>query len=493
MLINEHSPNLIRILSGDAKLTQLSALGQKLTQGQVIQGKVLDILSGGKALLEFNGQRLTAETAGALTKGQTIFAQVEQLLPNLILKIIRQPGLNTPQASTPDVTTKLSAASSAAGGENRQKLLNTLLSELNLKPGQSIQGKISQVLDNKTVQVQFQGKQLPVQITGDSSMFRPGGEITVNVQRGANGLTLVAQTPGPGFRQVDAAMIKPLLAARQDLAKMAANLEKTVLDNPLLKGLKIDPDLVARLRDTVRVLLPKDEALPDSSRLKEQVDRSGINYETKIKKFVAEKLTPENKMALARDLKGQLLELQSKLENHARLEAQRIASTTGQGRVVQELLHHVKQAANSIELQQLSNQFAKQENHPILIQIPDPFSPGTKTARLYIRRDEQGKGKKQGEKKDFNLVFLLNLTHLGNLRVDAKLHDNDVTAKITTQNKAVADFIGANTSKLESRLKEAGFNAAVTSGFKEKMEMEVEEDLERILINEPSRLVDIRT
>ncbi|MFQ5673318.1 MAG: flagellar hook-length control protein FliK [Nitrospinales bacterium] len=422
MFVSNHPQNLIRIPPGDRNFsTLLNVFSQKLAAGQVLQGKILDLLSGGRALVDLEGQKLTLRTAGGLTRGQNIFVKVEQVSPTINLRIIDPPA------------------------------------------GRNVRAPVTQ----------------------------PGVTVQLTPAREGASRNLIAQNPDAV--RVGAAMIKPYLVARQDLGAMAANLEKIVFNRPLPQGLKIDPGLLDRLRETLSVLLPREGKTPDDSQLREQVDRSGIRYEARVKKALATRLTPETRSALARDLKGQLLALQETLEKQLPREGEKTSLAAGRGQAIRELVHHIKRATDNIEFQQLSNQFARQDNNPILIQIPDPFSPATRTVKLYVREDQAGEGAKKGEKTNFHLTFLLNLSSLGNLRIDATTSHENVAAKITTEQKSVADHIANQLPRLESRLKEMGFDAAVTASVRETVEMDAGEDLNRMLIEEPSRLVDIKT
>lgn len=499
MLIHNRSPNSIRILSADKG--PLNEFIQNTAVGKILKGKVLDVLAGGKALVDFGGKKLTVETSGALTKGQTILARVQQLSPTLVLKLINPSiGESAPaRAGTPDIISSLSTTRpSNAGLQNaafaeKASLSAANLLALKLEPGQTLKGTLVRILDDKMALVQFQNRQLQTLMAGGNVNLRPGQEIAATVQRLGSGFALIAQPMNAGLRAVDAAMIKPYLTSKQDLGKMIVSLRKAILENPALKDLKIDPALIERIRDTLKILLPTEETLRDGARLKEQIDRSGINYEAKVRRLLAQKQTLDNRAVLAKDLKGQLLELLGRLEKLDLKKIQRDSFAPDRSQEIKELIQHVKQAVDSLEHQQLSNQFARQKQDPILIQIPDPFSPETKTAKLYIRGDAEGEGGARKDKKDVNLVFLLDLTALGNLRVDAKLREKDLSAKISVEDNAVADFIANRVQKLESRLREIGFNASVTCCFKEKVETEVEENLKRELMRDPSRLVDIET
>lgn len=500
MLIDNNFRNVLNVFPDDKALAQLIKIAQSLDLGQVLKGKVVDVLPKDKAVVTIQGQNVTVETDIPLVKGQTVFAKIEQQGTHAVLKLAtadenaltqnriadkNQPW--QPAKSTPDVVTRLSQS------------VQGKTSLPNLQTGQDIQVKIIRVLDDKTLQVEFQGKQFPVQVQDESDLptMLPGEKIQLRVGGEKNGLTLVAQNPLAETaipKLVDAATIKPYLVSKQDMGQMVGNLEKNVINHPLLNELKVSPELMGRLRDTVRILSPKEGSTPDAAKLKEQVDRSGTSYEAKVKNILSEPLTSEGRAVLSRDLKGQLLELQDKLESIARRELpQNNPMIADAGKEMKDILQNVKQAADSIELRQLSNQFAKQENNPVLIQIPDPLNTQNGTAKLYFRNDAKGGEAGRDGKKDFSLVFLLDMTTLGSLRIDARLNGNDLSAQIAVENRDVANFIDSQAGELQARLQEIGFNATVSCQAREKVEMQVEEDLHQMLIEDKSRLIDIKT
>src|SRR2546425_906469 len=68
------------------------------------------------------------------------------------------------------------------------------------------------------------------------------------------------------------------------------------------------PALSQELRDTLAALYPQSALPPDAAQLKDQIDRSGLNYESKVQRMLMGDLSSAV-AALAKDLKGQLLEL----------------------------------------------------------------------------------------------------------------------------------------------------------------------------------------
>lgn len=307
---------------------------------------------------------------------------------------------------------------------------------------------------------------------------------------------------------LSAAQLKPYLVARQPFGEMVAALQRHLVHNPQLRDL--DAALLRRLEDTLAALLPHETEPPDADGLKAQVDRSGINYEAKVREVLTRQSTPGEQAALANDLKGQLLELLHKLDqrptaapnsqsadNVALRGQEQQVITAGSGEAAQSgdtvsLREQVQQALRNIEFQQLSNLFAHQEHHSLLLQFTHPAFPAAHTARLYFRVDGGESGAHQEAPPHYTLVFLLDFSALGSVRVDATVRGPHVSATIKTADAAVADFITAETPTLTARLHDLGFQAEVRSLAQAQVPLEVDDSLTRLLLATPSGLVDVK-
>jgi hypothetical protein len=276
---------------------------------------------------------------------------------------------------------------------------------------------------------------------------------------------------------LDPVQLKSYLVARQPFGEMVVALQHLVHD-PMLRGL--DAGLLQRLADTLSALLPQATTLPDASGLQAQVDRSGINYEAKVAEVLTQQATLAEQEALAHDLKGQLLELAARLDQASR-----------QGHDVGESLQQVHQALRNIELQQLSNLFAQQEQQSLLLQFLHPAFPTAHTARLYFRVAPRDKGRRQVDQQNYTLVFLLDFTALGHVRIDATVHETHIAATIRTTDEAVTHFIAMHTPALSARLHDLGFQSQIDCCTEQHVPLEVEDSFTRLLMADPSPLLDV--
>ncbi len=492
MFINELPQNLVKILAKDETFAKLLDTVKGLKVGQSIEGKVAEVLTGGKALLDLNGQKVSVETSGNLVKGQSIQAKVETISPSVILKISpEKPNTesltkNTTQKTSPEASVKISLSQSSSSSE-----LSATGNQVRLRPGQTAEGTATKILDSGKVRVRIGNAEVEAQLPAQSKPVRIGDNVLVKATSSKGGISFQLLNPENQTTKIDGTTLKSYLPAKQDMGKMLTNLESVLNKNPDLGKYKIDSDVVQRLKDTLKVLIPRTETTPDGTRLKEQVDRSGVNYEAKVKQAVDEGLIVDRKPILSKDLKGQLLELQGKLEKFMAKEGDQLPPATQ--RTVSETVQQVKLASDNIELQQLSNQLSKQEQNPLILQIPDPLLPETRTAKLFIRDSEGEEGGKSGDKKDFHMVFLLNLSAIGDIRIDAKLNGTNLAADFSSENSNVVDLIKSGSADLQKKLEELGFSASVNSSVKEKKDMEMEDSTDQALKEVSTRLVDIKT
>jgi len=168
-------------------------------------------------------------------------------------------------------------------------------------------------------------------------------------------------------------------------------------------------------------------------------------------------------------------------------------TSPNQRRQFMEAIKIFRSAVGNIELQQLTNQVSRQEGQPIVLQIPDPFMIG-KTVNLYVRHvDNEGKGKSNKDNDSVLLVFLLELSALGNLRVDAKMNKESISVRIDVENQHVAEFIDCNLKDFCSCLGNLGLEVKASCSVVRNIDGELDKQLNQLLICDSDRLVDLTT
>lgn len=492
-LVRNPAPSLVGILLLETQGGQKNSVLYNLTLGQILNAKVLEVFPPNRALANFGGPDVMIQYEGELAKGQSFLARVEKLLPAPQLKRVgnvfpqqaAQGNEPLPQISPP-VISRLSANQQS---NNPQSQIGEGSQKLNLPPGKEIQARVVKVIDSQSALIQFKGETLLAETPGNRSL-KPGETVSVRVEGPSDKIQLVLTPENSLSKAVNPAMLKPYVFFKQTFAESAANLRKIMVDNPVLNQLKIPADLVDRIRENLKILFGKSESPPKAEHIAEWVHRSGVNYEAGLKAFLQNGSSPDGRNILRNDLKGQLLELTQKLEQSTRQNSKE--SSGAPGRQLTEMIHQVKLATNNIELQQLSNQFAKQEHQPVLIHFANPYSANGESVKLYVRNESEGKKSKR-EHSVTHLTLLLDLTSLGNLRTDAKIKGTEVSVEIQVESTMIEAFISRYIPEIKNRFREIGFTSTVSCCAREKVSQEIRGDLDRLLNDEPSRLVDIKT
>ena len=148
--------------------------------------------------------------------------------------------------------------------------------------------------------------------------------------------------------------------------------------------------------------------------------------------------------ALAKDLKGQVLELSHRLEQLTHVE------TDPSSREAATVLAQVKRAADALEFQQLSNQFALQEHRPLVLPLVHPFASPTQTTQLIIHRDGHQEGRPAADQEHYTVALSLDLSALGPLHIEAAVHGSAVSATFRVADPAVAEFLRAAMPDLQA-------------------------------------------
>ncbi len=498
MQIEQIPPTFLKILSGEGLISLPQKLIQQLQLGQLLKGQVIQVLSEGtKALLNIEGQKITVQGDFSLKNGQTFSARVEQVSPGPVLRIISNSGRTAVEKILPnDITaTQLKQETTIRISSGKSSSISYLtkheLNFLKFSEGQNYTAIVKNVLGPDSAIVQLKSRNFFVHTPG-ADPFKQGDQISVAAQKTDNGLFHFRQSDGPVFKQVDAGMIKPYLPSRQPFGEMITKLSTLAGEISSKTGfLKLNSGELAQLNQTLQFLSPDSGKVSDAQLMKNQVDVSGINYEAKVKQLLEAGVSQGKTMELGRDLKGQLLDIIQKLEDQA-VQAKGFSST--QLQTLKEHTQVFRQAVDNIELNQLTNQLARQENQSILLQIPNPYGQDNQSIKLYVRPSgDEDSGKKRGSKETYNLAFLLDLSKLGNVRVDSQISKNRLSVKIQVENQSVASFIDSKLEELNPRLSDLGYEAKLTCCVEDKIDMDLENELPAILLQDEARLVDITT
>ncbi len=552
MLSDNLSPNTLRpifshALSLKLEIIKLEAFIQNYSTGQTLAGKVVQVLPEQKAVVELQGEKLLLQFPRPVNPGQNIAIKIEQIHPSPILKLTEfssltssqkiAPGnlakvgtpLNTPESdktsiqyrsadslsgtpvpgaengqAAPDtkVTNPLTKAELKATAPLDKRVTSAPLSKTDLKPlgiegGQKVKAEVIRVVDRETVQVRFNDNAVTIRYAA-SQKLQLGEPIYLHAKPIPSGKFVleVEQIPIPSVTvrpPLELSVLKNYLPARQPLIQVLAGLKEVFLEGPLtqLKELNIDPAQLKQLQTNLQKIISREFKAPDAAQLKEMIDRSGFHYEAKVKDFVLEPGLSNKNVLLENDLKGQLMRLARQLEQIPAGATESTASEKFTGK----LMAQVSQAVSNIELQQLTHHFAKEEQHPLLLQLPENLLGEEDRFKIYIFPDQREDAGQESDfhNRIFNLIFLLKLSALGDLRIETKIFKDEISIHITGSNSDAVQFIQAHVPELEDLFQEVGFSISVTSQHQTEVSMEVPDSLGQLLIDTPLQMVDLKT
>ena len=363
--------------------------------------------------------------------------------------------------------------------------------------GQRLQGEVLRIVPHGGVLVNFDGQPILLAL---AQQVVPGQILTATVVQVSPALLLqlmdelplslptettltLAPVPPEGQQEVlTAAQLKAYLMAKQPFGETVTTLGHVLSSHLWLH--EMAPGLSQEIRDTLTALSPQSALPPDAAQLKDQMDRSGLNYESKVQRLLMGDLTSAVTV-LAKDLKGQLLEL-----SH-RLDMLTYAETNPRSREAATVLVQVKRAADALEFQQLSNQFALHEQRPLVLPLVHPFVSPTQTTQLVIHRESHQEGRPAAEQEHYTVALSLDLSTLGALHIEAAVHCSAVSATFRVATPAVAEFLHLALPDLHVRLQTLGFTPRVACTVQEPATQDREGCVPHSL-TQAVKLVDIK-
>ncbi len=487
-LINQ----VVKILAGKSSNAATLKFISQIQTGKVFDAVFTGKTPEGKGILSLEGNKVVVElpkavsierkqeqlTRTPLNKGQIIKVRVENSGAKPSLKII-SPVLDEGRSVNHETQTNLTPR-----GKSFSRLTRFEdFSQTPNSPKNVTSARIISIVDSKTIVVDTGSRSFVVPAANTESL-KLGAQVNISFDKTVKGLnpTLVLESANSN-KKIDFNSLRPYLPARMPLVKMANLLMDEVLGSPVIQDLKINLDMVGKLKNTLQLLVPNEGKLPNEEQVRQQVESSGINYEAKVRRAIESGL-PVHK-ELASDLKGLLLKLYQATDK-----AESAVKASGP---LTEFRQTIKFALDNIELNQLTSQVSKQESQPLVIQIPNPLSPGNKTLQLYVRRDssdEEGEGK--DKKSSHNVSFFLDLSLLGKIKINAQISQERLSVKIDAESEVIANYISNKANDFEEVMKGHNIETSVECSVTEKVKQE-KDGLIELLVSQNTSLVNIKT
>ncbi len=321
---------------------------------------------------------------------------------------------------------------------------------LNLKIGQILSGEVVNTIDSNNAIVRFNEFEVLANTTKELTNGEP---LTVKVE---------SLNPQVIMRLIEAdslpedkliSILKRLPIQKADFGKSIENLIKTISNNISDSNFKSEPLL--KFKEALfnfPIKLSEDTKPEDIRKI---IKDSGIFYENKILKLLETGLSKESIKELNNDIKNNLM-----------LFIKDYMSTSDNLKINKELEKGLKNLINNIESQQSVNILAQSdskinpEQKNFIFQIPYIIQNEFKTIKFYLKNNKQGKGEEKS-KEEYSLVFILDMSNTGMLRINVNIKNKNVYCNINTEKEKVASFLRQSMPDLVKRLSLIGLKATV--------------------------------
>ncbi len=426
--------------------SQREAFITNLTSGQLLEGKVVRVLSDNTFLVKFRGLEVVAESMIPLKPGQQIQARIAQTHPQVVMDLVKEviPGQKISDVSR--------VPAELLGNKQVALLLSPSQREAfitNLTSGQLLEGKVVKTLGDTTFLVKIKG----LEVVAESTIsMKPGQQVQVKVVQIHPQVVMDLVTEMIP-EQKALSLIRSYLPLQVHWGELIESLGKVLTGKELyLLEMVVDKKMLEEVLSCLSSITFNEDTVGDSNKVRQFIENSGLTYESKLKQSLLLKgRLPEHlEETVEKDFKGLLLRISQKLEA--------AAERLGKGGDVilkgkmGDLLKVVNSSIKRIEFHQLVNYLTTKNDEQLVFQVPFALPEGIKTAELYIRYGGQKGKKKKGREDDFHIVFLLNLRGLGDLRIDTRLFKKKISCKIQVKNGKTADFVKSHLAELSRRL-----------------------------------------
>ena len=319
-----------------------------------------------------------------------------------------------------------------------------------------ITASVEQRLPNGKIVLQWQGQQLeapaPANVkVGDTLLLRTtatpktSGRIS-NPLPTLEVVDLVSKVP-----EKATTLFKQRIAMSEPLSRVLRSLTQPA--SPSAAGDKPLPANITSGLTTLTTLLENytvsDSRPLDGHRLATMMRNSGHLYEAVLGKEIASGAKPESSIT-QNDLKAILLKLFEVTQSAEKtVSGTRIANASEQGTA-------------RIESQQSLNLLAFHQAEPLRMEFPLIMQGMISAVQMAIsmeRGNEHGVSEESDESsaQTFNILFALDLNHLGNVRVDARISSRSVHATIYSEKSDSRHLLQQHIARLTERLEVLGF------------------------------------
>ena len=208
----------------------------------------------------------------------------------------------------------------------------------------------------------------------------------------------------------------------------------------------------------------------------ELIDKSGLNWEAKLRNIVLEKKiggAADLDKLVQSDVKGSISRF--------------LALTDEEGGFLKRFVSVIKNI-------QLLNHLGLEQDRKIFIPIPIQFPDGLFTlGQLLIhlpQKEKDGNTKKKIDKNPFRITFLLELSNLGPLRADLSIKEKEIGGRFLITKEEIKLLIKNNIPSLINKLQDKGFTVSSIECHLKNPEI-VKQSLIREIIQEEGNTISL--
>lgn len=273
---------------------------------------------------------------------------------------------------------------------------------------------------------------------------------------------------GVKFTDSDAINISLILSAIKE------NAWRSAIENIHHYGLS--KEALSPLRELIHYLSMGLFLKSSPELLWEIIDRSGLNWEAKLRKIVLDK-----KM-------GGALNLDKLIQRDLKGLASRFLVLKKEGG------DFLKRFVSVIKNIQLLNQLGLEQDRKIFLPIPMQFPSGLFTLGqllIYLpQKEKDGDTRRTIDKNRFRITFLLELSNLGPLRIDLTVHERDIEGRFFITKEEGILLMKNNIPFLINKLKDKGYTVCSIEFHLKDPEI-VKQSLVREIIQEEGNTISL--
>lgn len=445
----------------------LSALPNGLSAGKTLSGRI--------DAIEAKQMRLTASVQdGKISGNTTVTMQISKINGMQVGDVI-----NGKLVSTGNNQTMLEIISPQRPSDNPSKLGNRMAS-FKMVVGDTATAFVQQRLANGNVQLNIQG--ITVE-TAAPATINKGDALSLKMIKAPAGFQVVSVHKNAAVTALNSFKAN-LPMNNQPVAQNIAAM-RTILPNLSINDSLASPAL-PQLDSALKASEINAQQPLNGERLAHMIRDGGSGLESKLLQLSQ---NPSLSPALQQDLKAIMLQL-TKLQH----------GNSPQHELINTLRELSQQSVSRIESGQALNVLTSLQGEPMRLELPMLVNQQMVNVQLAIQQqggyESDSADKSSASDESYNILFALDLSQLGHIRVDANISDSTVHARIYNDNPASNQFIADNIQRLESRLQGLGFNEVYLLSSQQQPEASKQQSFDQLTQMMPHaaslNLVDIR-